>query len=101
MFANTKFDKQEIGGKLKNPIAFKIWGRERVKVEKSVGNCPKMHYFHILPSNSYNRGKFLVEKYVIKGPLNHLGTICTYFLRKPWKNKIFLLFIPNFPPVPP
>ena len=36
MFANTKFDKQEIGGKLKNPIAFKMWGRERVKVEKSV-----------------------------------------------------------------
>ena len=32
MFANTKFDKQEIGGKLKNPIAFKIWGEISWKI---------------------------------------------------------------------
>ena len=49
MFANTKFDKQEIGGKLKNPIAFKMWGRERVKVEKSVGKLSQNALFSNFP----------------------------------------------------
>ena len=49
MFANTKFDKQEIGGKLKNLIAFKMWRRERVKVEKSVGKLSQNTLFSNFP----------------------------------------------------
>ena len=33
-FCQFKFDKQEIGGKLKNLIVLKIWGKKRRKVEK-------------------------------------------------------------------
>ena len=42
-------------------------GRERVKVEESVGKLAKNALVSNFPSNSYNQGKFLVEKYAIKG----------------------------------
>ena len=44
-----------------------MWGGRGSKFRNQLENWLKMHYFQIFPSNSYNRWKFLAEKYVIKG----------------------------------
>ena len=56
-----------------------MWGREIVKLRNQLEDWLKMHYLQIFHSNSYNRVKFLVEKYVIKGlptiqgPFGHIS----------------------------
>ena len=77
-----------------------MWGRERVKVEESVGKLAKNALFSNFSSNSYNQGKFLVENMQLKASQpfrDHLDI----FPSKALENDIFLLFSPNFPPAPP
>ena len=54
-----------------------------IKAEKSVGKLAQ-----IFPSNSYNRGKCLVENYVIKG-LPTIRDHLDIFPSKAWKIEIF------------
>ena len=56
-----------MGTTLKNPIVLKMWGRERLIVEESVGKLSQNALFSNFPQNFHKRGKFLVQKYVIKG----------------------------------
>ena len=55
------------GGKFKNPIVLKMWGRERGKVEGSAGKLSQIALFSNFPPKFYNWGEISVQKYVIKG----------------------------------
>ena len=56
-----------MGGKLKKIQLSSKCGGSGSKLEDQFENCLKMHNFQILPPKFYNRGKFSVQKYVIKG----------------------------------
>ena len=59
-----------------------MWGRNRVKVEESVGKLSQNALFSNFPQNFYTRGKFLVQKYAIKS----LPTIWGLFGRIPFQS---------------
>ena len=67
MFANLSSIDKKLGESYKNSVVPKMWGTERLKVEKSVRKWSQNALFANFPLKFYNRGKFLVEKYVIKG----------------------------------
>ena len=82
---------KKISGKLKNQIVFKMWGRARVKVEETVEKLSQSALFSNFPQNFIPEGNFWLKICNLWHP-NHLGTIYTHSLRKPWTNEIFLLF---------